>query len=97
VPLERSLDDSSLDPLAAAVNEPDRRYPGRRRGFDVLGNDRGDVGREKVVKINLALNWNPNRGHKSSAWKLPSEEVRLQSGGQIGWIASHESAIQSAI
>lgn len=63
VPLERSLDDPSLDTLPAAVNEPDHRYPGRHRGVDVLGNDRRDVGREKVVKIELALDWNPNRAH----------------------------------
>ena len=61
MPVERRLDDPALDTLPPAVNEPDHRYSGRCRGVHIVRNDRRDVAWTKGVKIDLALNWNPNR------------------------------------
>ena len=58
---EHALDDFSLDPDAAAVDQPDLgESPGVRR-FQVVRDDRGDVARREGVKIERILDRDADR------------------------------------
>jgi hypothetical protein len=65
VPIERGLDDAPLDAAAASVHQTDLAQTGRRRGVDVLGDNRGNVARGERVEIDLAFDRNAHRiiGH----------------------------------
>jgi hypothetical protein len=51
VPLQHRLHDPSLDPLAAAMNQPDFSETGFVRCGDVLLDDGGDIAGMKSVKV----------------------------------------------
>ena len=55
VAVERRLYDAALHAAPSAVNQSHFAKPSRRRGLDVLGHDRRDVGGREGVKIDLGL------------------------------------------
>ena len=58
VSLERRLDDAALNPLAAAVDEPDFPQARLGGGLYVVGDDGRDVARGESVEIELGLDGN---------------------------------------
>jgi alpha-1,2-mannosyltransferase len=57
VTFERRLHDAALNSTAAPVDQAHFMESRRRRGFDVLFDDRADVRRRKGVEIDLVFDW----------------------------------------
>jgi len=74
MPLERLLNDASLNALAAAVNQPDLTQSGVVRRGDVLLDDRCDVAWRERVQVEVVFDWDAV-GHRATAI-LPADRSR---------------------
>ena len=58
---ERSLHDAALHAASSSVYDADFAKARRRRGLDVLGDDRWNVARRERMQIDLAFDGNADR------------------------------------
>ena len=73
MPLERLLNDASLDALAAAVNQPDLTKTSFVRGVDVLLDDRRDVARRERVQVEVVFDRDAVGHHAPFFFRLKAE------------------------